>query len=68
MNEIWIRSIARAGGIEMPDTVRVLPQRVEMPRRSYRERSVSWLRLVGQRLVQAADALARKPDRPATCG
>lgn len=68
MMEIWVRSIARAGGVEVPASMRVL----EREKRSSAGRGPGpglsgLLRRAGNRLIGFAERLERRPDRPATC-
>ena len=68
MVEIWIRSIARAGGIEVPASVRVLDPRARTPRASLRDGIARVLRHTGERLVNVSEFLGRPPNRTAPCG
>lgn len=64
MMEIWIRSIARAGGVEMPASARVLePRRKrQRPSRVLRPALARGLRGVGAYLVRAGDRLCGESD------
>lgn len=57
MMEIWIRSIARAGGVEMPASARVMPETRPRRRRARRALAKS-LRSAGRALVGAAERLS----------
>lgn len=67
MMEIWIRSIARAGGVEMPASVRVLETGNGGTRPSLRGALSRLLRLTAARLAGLAQRIDRAPDRTATC-
>lgn len=68
MNEIWMRSIARAGGIEVPGSIRILQQPVRAARPALRARLAGRLRRLGLRLERMADVIARPANRTAPCG
>ncbi len=55
MTEIWIRSIARAGGVEMPASARVLEPRGKRASPGLRRRLARGLRRAGTYLVKAGD-------------
>ncbi len=54
MMEIWIRSIARAGGVEMPASARVLEQHDRRPP-SLRPALARGLKSLGGYLLRAGD-------------
>lgn len=69
MMEIWIRSIARAGGVEMPASARVLQRQDSAPRPSVRGDLARFLRQTAERLVRMAERVdPRAPNRAAPCG
>lgn len=55
MMNIWIRSIARAGGVEMPASARVLEPRQRGNSPGLRPALAKALRRIGASLVKAAD-------------
>jgi hypothetical protein len=55
MMEIWIRSIARAGGVEIPASVRVIGPGVRRPSPRVRASLARGLRSAGTYLLQAGD-------------
>lgn len=68
MMEIWIRSIARAGGVDMPASARVLEPRRGTSDTSMRGDLARFLRRTAQRLARAAERIDRAPARTAPCG
>lgn len=69
MMEIWIRSFARAGGVEMPASARVLERQDSAPRLSVRGDLARFLRQTAERLVRMAERVdPRAPNRTAPCG
>jgi hypothetical protein len=68
MMEIWIRSIARAGGVDMPASARVLEPRLGTSGTSKRGDVARFLRRTAQRLVRVAERIDRAPPRTAPCG
>lgn len=57
MMEIWIRSIARAGGVEMPAGARVVEARAETRKRWLKPLLATILRRLGHRRMNAGDRL-----------
>lgn len=57
MMEIWIRSIARAGGVEMPASARVLEPRGNRRSRILRPALARGLKRAGAYLVRTGDRL-----------
>lgn len=58
MMEIWIRSIARAGGVETPDSARILGARDEpRPSAAPRQALARALRRAGAYLVRTGDRI-----------
>lgn len=55
MMEIWIRSMARAGGVEMPASARVLEPRGNRSPQGLRPAVARGLRRAGAYLVRASD-------------
>ena len=53
--ELWIRSIARAGGVEMPASARVLEPRKARGSRGLRPSLARGLRRAGAYLLRAGD-------------
>ena len=60
MMDIWIRSIARAGGVEMPASARVLQPRDVRQSGSLRPALARGLRRAGGYLLRAGDLLGRE--------
>lgn len=61
MMEIWIRSIARAGGVEVPGSVRIMEPKAGGSRGTARGDVARWLRRAAKRLVRFADRIERTP-------
>ena len=55
--ELWIRSIARAGGVEMPASARVLEPRSAREPRGLRPSLARGLKRAGTYLLRAGDLL-----------
>ena len=55
--ELWIRSIARAGGVEMPASARVLEPRDSRKSGGLRFSLARGLRRIGASLLRAGDLL-----------
>lgn len=55
MMNIWIRSIARAGGVEMPSSARVVETRAEQGAAGFRPALAKALRRVGALLMRTGD-------------
>ena len=68
MMEIWIRSIARAGGVEMPAPVHVLELRKRASRPSMRGELSRLLQNTARRLVRLAQRLDPGSDRAVPIG
>lgn len=68
MMEIWIRSIARAGGVDMPASARILAPRLGTSGTSIRGDFARFLRRTAQRLSRAAERIDRAPPRTVPCG
>lgn len=62
MMDIWIRSIARAGGVEMPAAARVLEPRSDRPAGGLRRALAGALRRAGAYLVRAGDRVSSEAD------
>ncbi len=62
MMEIWIRSIARAGGVEMPAAARVLEPRSNRRAGGLRRTLARSLRRAGASLVRAGDRVCSEAN------
>ncbi len=62
MMEIWIRSIARAGGVEMPASARVFEPRGQRRSPGFRPALARGLRRAGASLVRAGDRVCSEVD------
>lgn len=63
MIEIWIQSIARAGGVEMPASARVLEPRLQQRPSGLRASLARALRSAGTYLLRAGDRVGVEPGR-----
>ncbi len=68
MMEIWIRSIARAGGVEIPATVRILDEAPRGEGRSIRPALAALLKRLGRGLVRTGDLIGQDADPALRCG
>jgi hypothetical protein len=68
MMEIWMRSIARAGGVETPATVRILDEAPRGKDRSTRTALAALLKRLGGALVRSGDLIGRDADTALRCG
>ena len=62
MMEIWIRSIARAGGVEMPAAAQVLEPRKDRPSPGLRRTLARGLRRTGAYLMRAGDRVCSEAN------
>jgi hypothetical protein len=62
MMEIWIKSIARAGGVEMPASARVIEPRSQRQSPELRATLARWLRSAGTYLLRAGDRVYGEPS------
>ena len=62
MMEIWIQSIARAGGVEMPAAARVIQPRSERPSAGLRRTLARGLRRAGAYLTRAGDRVCSEAN------
>ena len=63
MMEIWIQSIARAGGVEMPVSARVLGPPVRRHSKGLRAALARGLRNAGTYLLKAGDRVRAEPGK-----
>ncbi len=68
MMEIWIRSIARAGGVETPATVRILDEAPRGESRSIRPALAALLKRLGRGMVRTGDLIGQDADPVLRCG
>lgn len=57
MMEIWLRSIARAGGVEVPNDAMIVPRGVPRARKRHRARAAA--KLLGGALCRLGNGLLR---------
>jgi hypothetical protein len=68
MMEIWIRSIARAGGVETPATVRILDEAPRQEKQSVRPALAALLKRLGRGLVRTGNLISQEADPVLRCG
>lgn len=68
MMEIWMRSIARAGGVEIPATVRILGEAPRGENRSIRPALAALLERLGRGLVRSGERIGQNADPALRCG
>jgi len=68
MMEIWIRSIARAGGVETPATARILDAAPRREAQTIRPALAALLKRLGRRLVRTGDLISQEADPVLRCG
>ena len=68
MMEIWMRSIARAGGVEIPATVRILDEAPRKEDVGIRSAVAALLKRLGRGLVRTGDLIGRDAAPALRCG
>ena len=68
MMEIWMRSIARAGGVETPATVRILDEAPRREARTVRPALAALLKRLGRGLVRTGNLISQEADPVLRCG